>query len=113
MTNVVGCQFGLDPKPLHTLHVRDMKVHTIASFKLKWSTSLVWNSSLVRTWQPSGWSRCSGPFLGLSDKVRDKDHSLAKLNSIQRCATSVPIECFKWCHHEALVIIIIVRELSQ
>jgi hypothetical protein len=40
-TDVTWCQLGFDPKPLHTLRRKDTKVHTIASFKLKWSVSLV------------------------------------------------------------------------
>jgi hypothetical protein len=50
--------------------------------------------------------------LGLSDKVRTKDRPLARLNLVQRCATLAIVKCFKWCHLEAVLIAIVVIELS-
>jgi hypothetical protein len=38
--DVTWCQLAFDPKPLHTSRSPVTKVHTIASFKLKWTTSL-------------------------------------------------------------------------
>jgi hypothetical protein len=36
--------------------------------------------------------------LGLSDKVRVKDHPLIRLYPVQRGATSAAIKCFEWSH---------------
>jgi hypothetical protein len=51
--------------------------------------------------------------LGLSDKVRAKDHPLTRLNPVQMCTTSVAIQSFEGCHSETLMITVVVRELSQ
>jgi hypothetical protein len=51
--------------------------------------------------------------LGLSDKVWTKDRSLARLNPIQWCTASMAIQCFEGCHYEAILITVVVRELSQ
>jgi hypothetical protein len=40
--------------------------------------------------------------LGLSDKVWIKDRSLARLDPVQRCTTSMAIQSFKGCHSETL-----------
>jgi hypothetical protein len=51
--------------------------------------------------------------LGLSDKVWTKDHPLTMLDPVQRCMTSMAIQNFEKCHSETLLIIVVVRELSQ
>jgi hypothetical protein len=51
--------------------------------------------------------------LGLSDKVRAKDHPLAMLNPVQRCVASAAVQCFEGCHSDNLLITVVVRELSQ
>jgi hypothetical protein len=90
-----------------------MKVCTVASFKLKRPTSLVSIAFLSR---PSGLQvglDAVDYFLGLGDKVRDKDHPLARLDLVQRCTTSMAIQGFKGCHSETLLITVVVRELIQ
>jgi hypothetical protein len=89
-----------------------MKVHAVACFELKWQASLVSIAFLS----------CLGSFqigldamdylFDLSDKVRTKDRPLARLNLVQRCATLAIVKCFKWCHLEAVLIAIVVIELS-
>jgi hypothetical protein len=51
--------------------------------------------------------------LDLSDKVWTKDRHLARLDPVQRCMTSTAIQSFEGCHSETLLIIVVVRELSQ
>jgi hypothetical protein len=50
---------------------------------------------------------------GLSDKIWTKDHPFARLDPVQRCTASMAIQCFEGCHSKALLITIVVRELSQ
>jgi hypothetical protein len=51
--------------------------------------------------------------LSLSDKVRAKDHPLARLDPVQRCTTSAAIQSFDGCHSKTLLIKVVVRELNQ
>jgi hypothetical protein len=51
--------------------------------------------------------------LSLIDKVRAKDHLLTRLDPIQRCTTSAAKQCFEECHSKTLLIIVVVRALSQ
>jgi hypothetical protein len=107
------CQLAFDPKSLHTSRRRDTKVNTITSFKLKWLTSLVSMAFLSDLGSLQFQLDAVDYLLGLSDKVRAKDHPLAWLNPVQRCTTSVAIQCFEGCYSETLLIIVVVRELSQ
>jgi hypothetical protein len=54
-----------------------------------------------------------GYLLSFIDKVRAKDHSLTRLNLAQRCTTSAAKQCFERCRSETLLVIVVVRELSQ
>jgi hypothetical protein len=85
----------------------------VASFKLKQPTYLVGIAFLLGLDSFQVGSNVMDYLLGLRDKVRAKDHPLARLDLVQRCTTSVAIQCFERCHSEALLIIVIVRELSQ
>jgi hypothetical protein len=85
----------------------------VASFKLKQPTYLVGIAFLSGLDSFQVGSNVMDYLLGLRDKVRAKDHPLARLDPVQRCTTSVAIQCFERCHSEALLIIVIVRELSQ
>jgi hypothetical protein len=38
------------------------------------------------------------PILGLNDKVRAKDCSLARFDPVQRCMTLAAIQSFEGCH---------------
>jgi hypothetical protein len=89
-----------------------MKVHTVASFKLEQPTSLVGIVFLAGLGSLQVGLDAVDYLLGLSDKVRAKDHPLARLNPVQRCVAWVAIQCFKRCHSETLLIIVVVRELS-
>jgi hypothetical protein len=51
--------------------------------------------------------------LGLSDKVRAKDHPITRLDPVQRCTTSSAIQRFGGCHSETLLIIVVVREHDE
>jgi hypothetical protein len=51
--------------------------------------------------------------LGLSDKVRAKYRPLSRLNLVERCKTSMTIQCFERRHLETLLITVVVRELNQ
>jgi hypothetical protein len=90
-----------------------MKVHVVVSFKLKCPTSLVGIAFLLRLGIIQVGLDAVDYLLSLSDKVRAKDHPPARLNPVQRCMTSVAIQCFERCHLETLLITIVVRELSQ
>jgi hypothetical protein len=51
--------------------------------------------------------------LSLNDKVRAKDRPLARLDLVQTCTTATTIQSLEGCHSEALLITVVVRELSQ
>jgi hypothetical protein len=93
------CHLAFDPKSLHTSRRRDTKVNTVTSFKLKWLTSLVSMAFLSDLGSLQFRLDAVDYLLGLSDKVRAKDHPLTWLNPVHRCTT--------------LLIIVVVRELSQ
>jgi hypothetical protein len=59
-----------------------MKVHTIASFKLKWSTSLVGIAFLSGLGMLYVGLDAVDYLLGLNDNVRAKDRPLARLNLV-------------------------------
>jgi hypothetical protein len=90
-----------------------MKVHVVACFELQWPASLAGIAFLS----------CLGCFqigldamdnlLGLRDKIRAKDHPLARLDPVHMCMTMMAIQSFEGCHSETLLIAIVVRELSQ
>jgi hypothetical protein len=88
-------------------------VHTVTSFKLKWSTSFVGISFLLSPGILQVGLDVVDYLLSLSDKVRAKDHLLTRLDLVQRCTTSAAIQSFKGCHSETLLITVVVRELSQ
>jgi hypothetical protein len=81
-TDVAWCLLAFDHKTLHTSHGWDTKIHTVTCLKLKWSASLVGIAFLS----------CLGSFQigqdvvddlhGLNDKVRAKDHPLARLDPV-------------------------------
>jgi hypothetical protein len=50
---------------------------------------------------------------GLNDKVRVKDRPFTRLDPVHRCMAVMAIQSFKGCHSETLLIIVVVRELSQ
>jgi hypothetical protein len=50
---------------------------------------------------------------GLNDKVRTKDHLLARLDPVHRSMAAMTIQSFEWCHSKTLLITVVVRELNQ
>jgi hypothetical protein len=54
-----------------------------------------------------------GYLFGLNDKIRTKDHPLARLDPVHRCTTVTAIQGFKGCHPETLLISVVVRVLSE
>jgi hypothetical protein len=54
-----------------------------------------------------------GYLFGLNDKIRTKDHPLARLDPVHRCTTVTAIQGFKGCHPETLLITVVVRVLSE
>jgi hypothetical protein len=65
-----------------------MKVHAVASFKLKQPTSLVDLGFLSRLDSLQVGLDVVDYLLGLNDKVMAKDCPLARLNPVQRCTAS-------------------------
>jgi hypothetical protein len=112
-TDVTWCPLAFDAKSLHTSCGRDTKVHTITSFELKLSTSLVGITLLLELGSIQVGQDAVDYFLGLSDKVRGKDHPFTRFNLVQRCMRSSAIQCFERCHLETLLIIVVIREFSQ
>jgi hypothetical protein len=49
---------------------------------------------------------------GFINEIRTKNSILSWLNPIERCTASTPIQCLKRCHLEALLIAIVIWELS-
>jgi hypothetical protein len=90
-----------------------MKVHMVTSFKLKRPTSFVGIAFLSSPDSLQVGLDAMDHFLGLSDKVKSKDHSLTRLDPVQRRTTSAAIQSFEGCHSETLLITVVVRELSQ
>jgi hypothetical protein len=85
----------------------------VASFELKWLTSLVGISFLLSPSSPQVGPDAMDYFLRLSDKVRAKDHPLARLDPVQGRMESMAIQGFEGCHSVTLLITVVVRELSQ
>jgi hypothetical protein len=112
-TDVAWCQLALDPESLHTSRRRDMKVHMVAIFKFKRPTSFVGIAFLSSPGSLQVGLDVVDYFLGLGDKVRAKDHPLARLDLVQGRTASTAIQSFEGCHYEALLITVVVRELSQ
>jgi hypothetical protein len=50
---------------------------------------------------------------GLNGVVRAKDHPFARLDLVHRYTAMTSIQSFKGCHSETLLIVVVVRELSQ
>jgi hypothetical protein len=93
--------------------MRDTKVHTIASFKLKRSVSFVGMAFLSSPGSLQVRLDAVDYFLHLDDKVKAKDHPLARLDPVKGCMASTAKQSFKGCHYETHLITVIVRELSQ
>jgi hypothetical protein len=85
----------------------------VASFELKRPTPLVGIAFLSGLGSIRVGLDAVDYFLSLSDKVRAKDCLFARLNLAQRCTTLAAVKCFERCHLEALLITVVVRELSQ
>jgi hypothetical protein len=85
----------------------------VACFKLKQPASLVGIVFLSSLGSFQIGLDAMDYLLDLSDMVWAKDHPFARLDLVQRCMASTTIRCFEGCHSEALLITIVVRELSQ
>jgi hypothetical protein len=81
--DVTWYQLAFDPESLHTSCGRDMKLHMVASFKLKRSMSLIGIAFLSGLGSLQVGVDVMDYLLGLSDKVRAKDRPLARLNPVQ------------------------------
>jgi hypothetical protein len=112
-TDVAWCKLALDSESLQTSHRRDVKVHMVGNLKLMWLVALVGIAFLSSPGSLQVGLNVVDYLLGLSDKVRTKDHPLTRLNPVQRCMTSEAIQSFKGCHSETLLLTVVVRELSQ
>jgi hypothetical protein len=85
-----------------------MKVHVVVCFKIKWPTSLVGVTFLASSSSFQIGMDAVEYFFGLEDKVRTKDHPLARLDPVHRCTTTMAIQSFEGCHSETLLITIVV-----
>jgi hypothetical protein len=85
----------------------------VGRFKLKRLASLVGIAflSCLNSFQ-IGLDAMDYPF-SLNDKVRAKDHPFARLDPVHRGTIATAIQSFKGCYSETLLIIVVVRELSQ
>jgi hypothetical protein len=90
-----------------------MKVHMVPNLKLKQLVSLVGIAFLSGLGSLRVGLYAMDYLLGFCNKVRAKDHPLTELDPVLGCTTSMTIQCFERCHSEALLITVVVRELSQ
>jgi hypothetical protein len=90
-----------------------VKVHVVACFELKRPASLVGIAFLAISGSFQVGMEAVDYFFSLNDKVRTKNCPLTKLNPVHRCTAMMAIQRFERCHPETLLIIVVVRELSQ
>jgi hypothetical protein len=112
-TNVARSRLAFDPKPLHTSHGRDTKIHVVSNCKSQGMTSLVGIVLLAGLGSYQIRLNTMNDFLGPRDKIGAKGHPLTRFDPVQRCMASAAIESFERCHLEILLIAVVVRELTQ
>jgi hypothetical protein len=101
------------PKPLHTSHGRDTKIHTVSNCESQGMTSHVGIVLLAGLGGLQIGLNTVNNFLSLCDKIGAKGHPLAWFKPVQRCTTSAAVESFERGHLETFLITIVARELSQ
>jgi hypothetical protein len=90
-----------------------MKIQVVACFKLKRLASLISIAFLAISGSFQIGMDVVDYLSGLSDKVRTKDHPLARLNPVHTCTAATTIQSFEGWHLETLLIPVVIRELSQ
>ena len=102
----------MDTKLMYSSHRRYLEVHIIPNFKLQRPSSLVYIGFLSAQGCLQMTLDKDNLLSSLLDEFWPKVSTVSHFNPIKWHPVFLPIQSFKWCHANALLVAIIVRKFS-
>jgi hypothetical protein len=98
---------------MYTFHLGDSKVYMVTNLKLQGSTPLVSVALLTGVCSQYVGPDLSYLLFGLCHNVETKNNSFTRFGPAQRCTAGLSLECLIGWHLDALLIAIVIWELSE
>jgi hypothetical protein len=111
-SNEPRCELASDLETTQTSHRRHLEVHKIFQFKAQLSSPMIGVALLPRLRNSQVLSNHTNLLLGFLQNVGSKHLPFSSLTPKQRSSTPMTIQHLKRCHLQALLIVVVIGELS-